>query len=208
MTLMSSAPLPTTLSDLKCLTPGQRWLRLWSVRWKRGEKSGDWTFASRKDPPMAATGRAEPDAVVIVPTWAEGGEKKLVVTREYRIPLAGDYYGFPAGLIEKGQTPVQAAERELGEETGLKIASIQKVSPPVFSSAGLTDESSVLVYCTVTGEPSKAGQEHAEDIDTLILGRGELMDLYHARGKFAGALLSLKLWPVLDAWLENEAPDR
>jgi ADP-ribose pyrophosphatase len=89
----------------------------------------------------------------------------------------------------------------LREETGLKIVSIQKVSPPVFSSAGLTDESSVLVYCTVTGTPSKAGQEHTEDIDTMILGRDELTDLYHARGKFEGGRLSLKLWPVLDAWL-------
>ncbi len=197
----------TELSNLKCLTPDQRWLKLWFVHWKRGDRSGDWTFASRKNPPMASTGKIEPDAVVVVPTWIErpdapqSAEKKLVVTREFRIPLAGDYYGFPAGLIEKGQTPVQAAERELREETGLKIVSIQKVSPPIFSSAGLTDESSVLVYCTVTGTPSKAGNEHTEDIDTLILGREELTDLYHARGKFEGARLSLKLWPILDAWL-------
>jgi len=203
---MSSAE-KTSLSDLQCLTPDQRWLKLWKVHWKRGDKTGDWTFASRKNPPMVATGKIEPDAVIVVPTWIErpdapqSGEKKLVVTREFRIPLAGDYYGFPAGLIEKGQTPVQAAERELGEETGLKIVSVQKVSPPIFSSAGLTDESSVLVYCTVTGTPSKAGNEHSEDIDTLILGRRELEDLYHVRGRFEGARLSLKLWPVLDAWL-------
>jgi len=201
---MSSAVEKTELSNLKCLTPDQKWLRLWNVNWKRGNKSGDWTFASRQNPPMAATGRAKPDAVVVVPTWVERAgatEKKLVVTREFRIPLAGDYYGFPAGLIEKGQTPVEAAERELREETGLKILSVEKVSPPVFSSAGLTDESSVLVYCTVTGTPSKAGQEHAEDIDTLILGREELKELHETRGRFAGAFLSLKLWPVLDAWV-------
>src|SRR5690349_9116901 len=126
MISMSSAAEKTSLSDLKCLTPDQKWLKLWSVHWKRCDKTGDWTFASRKNPPMAATGRIEPDAVVIVPTWVESensatpSEKKLVVTREFRIPLAGDYYGFPAGLIEKGQTPVQAAERELREETGLK----------------------------------------------------------------------------------------
>jgi ADP-ribose pyrophosphatase len=203
---MSSAG-KTSLSDLKCLTPDQRWLKLWKVHWQRGNKTGDWTFASRKNPPMAATGKIEPDAVVVVPTWIErpdasqSGEKKLVVTREFRIPLAGDYYGFPAGLIEKGQTPVEAAKRELGEETGLKIVSIQKVSPPIFSSAGLTDESSVLVYCTVTGTPSKAGNEHSEDIDTLILARKELEDLYHVRGRFEGARVSLKLWPILDAWL-------
>src|SRR5579859_5670614 len=188
-----SSPEKTTLSNLKCLTPDQKWLKLWLVHWQRGDKSGDWTFASRKNPPMPATGRIEPDAVVIVPTWVEhentpkAAEKKLVVTREFRIPLAGDYYGFPAGLIEKGQTPVEAADRELREETGLKILSVQKVSPPLFSSAGLTDESSVLVYCTVTGTPSKAGNEHSEDIDTLILTRRELEDLYHVRGRFEAA---------------------
>src|SRR5438045_2339284 len=111
MNSMSSPAEKTVLSDLKCLTPDQRWPKLWLVHWQRRDKTGDWTFASRKNPPRAATGRVGPDAVVVVPTWVEregaqeATEKKLVVTREFRIPLAGDYYGFPAGLIEKGQTP-------------------------------------------------------------------------------------------------------
>lgn len=197
--------IPTVLSNLFCLTPEEKWLKLWSVHWERGKKQGQWSFVSRKKTPMAVTGLIEPDAVVIVPTWTSSFEDRLVITKEYRIPLGGYYYGFPAGLIEKGQTPKETAIRELVEETGLTVLNIDKISPPVFSSAGMTDESSVLVYCTVTGTPSNAGQEEAEDIETLILGIDKLTDLHAQRGEFANARLSTKMWPILDAWLEKNS---
>lgn len=35
--------------------------------------------------------------------------------------LNGDHWGFPKGHAEKGESPKEAAERELHEETGMKI---------------------------------------------------------------------------------------
>lgn len=50
------------------------------------------------------------------------GEKLLLVRRSHR-PDAGKW-GFPGGKIERGETIVDAALRELGEETGVTATAI------------------------------------------------------------------------------------
>ncbi len=56
------------------------------------------------------------DAVIIVPVTLDG---EVVMTIEPRVHTKeGVGIGFPAGYIEKGETPIMAAKRELQEETG------------------------------------------------------------------------------------------
>ena len=91
------------------------------------------TGAAQCGQPTALQGGASVagDAVVVVPYHT--GYKKLVVTREFRVTL-GDYeYGFPAGLIEKGESVEQATRRELTEETGLSVTRFTRISPPVYT---------------------------------------------------------------------------
>ena len=56
-----------------------------------------------------------PDAAIIFPLTA-GGE--VVLVRQYRPPLETMELGLPAGLVEAGERPEDAARRELLEETG------------------------------------------------------------------------------------------
>jgi ADP-ribose pyrophosphatase len=127
-----------------------------------------WCFASRNDPPQCVPNvPAAPDAVVIVPFHA--GKNRLVIIREFRVPL-GDYqYGFPAGLVEKGESVETSAVRELREETGLTVTKWLKTSPPVYSSSGMTDESIAMAYVECSGEPSCQGNTASEDIETLMV---------------------------------------
>jgi ADP-ribose pyrophosphatase len=118
-------------------------------------------------------------AVNIVATMYDRIRKEhlLVVIKEYRIPI-GDYeWGFPAGLVENDESAVIAAERELKEETGLEIDSVLEVTPYVYNSAGLTNESSSIVYCVACGEPSDDLLERSEDIKTYLLNRRGVRDL-------------------------------
>lgn len=121
-------------------------------------------------------------AVVIVAVKefeSEEGEKfdKLIVIREYRVPIEGYQIGFPAGLIDEGETPEDAVRRELEEETGLKVEKIMHISPPVLSSAGLTDESVHMAYVRVSGEPNTDKLEASEDIETFLLDQDEITAL-------------------------------
>src|SRR4051812_37166295 len=114
-----------TISNLICLTPDEKFLKLYRVNWQRGDKKGTWTFASRKERPECIHGFEKPDAVVIVPLYEfPDGRNGFVITREFRVPLGDYYYGFPAGLIDKGESPEIAAVREMWEETGLEVVNI------------------------------------------------------------------------------------
>lgn len=55
-------------------------------------------------------------SAVILPIDEKG---RALLARQYRLP-AGDYlWEIPAGRMDPGETPLQAAKRELKEETGL-----------------------------------------------------------------------------------------
>ena len=60
----------------------------------------------------------QPDWVLILARTAEG---KWVMTEQYRHGTGKIALEFPAGIIDKGETPEQAALRELQEECGYCI---------------------------------------------------------------------------------------
>jgi ADP-ribose pyrophosphatase len=151
-----------------------------------------WRIACRQDAPKSVSGRFDlPDAVVIVPYHVE--KKKIVLIKEFRVPL-GDYqYGFPAGLMDPGETIEQTTIRELYEETGLAVLRIIRVSPPMYSSSGLTDESVALVYAECRGEPFRRENTGSEEIYPLTVSPAEAAALCGDRElKF-----DVKTWLIL-----------
>lgn len=170
-----------------------RWLNLFEVEYEHASgKRGRWQFVSRKSRPVLNADPLQPDAVFIVPLLKTAVGNRLVVTREFRVPL-GDYeYSFPAGLLEEGEDVQTAARRELAEETGLELNRILAASPPVVVSAGLADESVVIVFVECSGEPNTAGADGLEEIEVLILDYDEVRKLRRTPVK-----LSAKAWIVM-----------
>ena len=138
-----------------------------------------------------------PDAVVIVPFHNEND--KLVIIKEFRVPLGGYQYGFPAGLVDEGETIQQTCIRELKEETGLNITRIKKISPPVYSSSGMTDESVSMVYVECDGKPSNKGNTGSEDITTIFVSPPEASELC----KDSKIKLDVKTLLVLSSFAES-----
>ncbi|EGQ8537951.1 TPA: ADP compounds hydrolase NudE [Vibrio parahaemolyticus] len=82
---------------------------------------------------MKPSGR---DAVMVVPITEQGD---LLLVREYAAGTERYELGFPKGLIDPGETPHQAADRELKEEIGFgcKVLTPLKqviLAPSYFSS--------------------------------------------------------------------------
>jgi ADP-ribose pyrophosphatase len=170
----------------------ERWVNLFVRSYRHQGHEGRWCFASRHtgEPPAAS----HYDAVVIVPVLlAEGEPPRLVMVREFRVPV-GDYvYGLPAGLAEEGETPEAVARRELKEETGLEVGEVKKVSPSIYSSAGLTDESSVMVFVTARrGPDGERRLDRSEDMETVLLDYREVCELCDSPARVDG-----KAWVVL-----------
>lgn len=139
----------------------------------RDGSSSPYYMASRNDDGSsltAVTHTVRPNGVTIYSLL----DDKVVLVRQYRYPLGGYVYEFPAGLVEPGEDIAAAAVREMYEETGLVFTPIPSpFSRPYFSSVGMTDESCCLVFGRCQGTPTSIHQENTEDIQVVLADRAE-----------------------------------
>jgi ADP-ribose pyrophosphatase len=101
----------------------------------------------------------------------------VVLCNEFRpgVMVAGEYPyrdNLVAGAIDRGETPIQAAVREMREETGLELRQPEVIHQGAFVSSGGTSERIALVFGLVdTGEAGgvHGDKEQHEDILTVLL---------------------------------------
>lgn len=180
---MSKINKLTTLAETK-------FLNLYNAEYSnKGGNIKNWIIASRKEKENLEgvylnNKELQDDAVLIVPFHKE--EEKIVVIRQFRVPINSYIYEMPAGLIDKGESPQTAITRELKEETGLDVIEILKntVKGQLFLSPGMTDESVTSVFCTCGGNISKAYMEEDEDIEPILLSQKEAQELLIKDVKF------------------------
>jgi ADP-ribose pyrophosphatase len=170
----------------------ERWLNLFAAEFEHKGHAGRWVFASRQ--PTPHTGR-HCDAVLIVAILRNPGEAaRLVLIREFRIPVGGYVIGLPAGLIEAGESIEDTVRREVREETGLEVTAIERISPPLFSSSGMTDEAAAMAFVEVRGGPDARPQlEASEDLEVLLLDFDQVCRLCDD----SQASIDAKAWTVL-----------
>ena len=125
---------------------------------------------------------------------------KYILISEYRIPIKDREIGFPAGLIEEGESVENAVKREIKEETGLDLVKINKISPPVYSSSGMTDECVYIAYILVNGKLSTEFLESSEDIIPFVVDAADINVLLKNKSYKWGA----KAWVICDNIVQNE----
>ncbi len=163
-----------------------KYLSLYSADYiNKNGKLKNWTIASRKDletieNKFFKNEEDKIDAVVIVANHVE--ENKLVVIRQFRVPINGYVIELPAGLVDGNESFEEAVKRELKEETGLDLIDIDKegTKEKVYVSVGMTDESIALVKCTCSGIISKENLEEDEDIEVIMLNKEEAKKLINS----------------------------
>lgn len=143
----------------------------------RDGRATPYYMASRNPNPetlKAVTHHNKPDGVILYGVY--GPEKdRVVLIRQYRYPIGGFVYEFPAGLVEPGEDLLQSGIREMFEETGLSFTpkGAGSRSKPFFMSVGMTDESCGTVFGYCSGEPTNCHQEASEEIQVVIADRTE-----------------------------------
>lgn len=154
-------------------------------------------LTARKDTLRMRDGRINPEYYVLeYPDWinviAITEDGHFVMERQYRHGLQWEGYEIPAGVIEEGETPLEAAKRELQEETGYGGGNwtAHMVTSPNSST------STNLVHSFIaTGVKRISGQhlDSTEEISVHLMTREEVYGLM-LDGKIIQALMLAPLW--------------
>jgi len=156
-----------------------KWLSLKTLTYK--DKTGKerlWDSCTR----TTKSSSTKADAVVIVPLlkrYGQNDEIDTILVEQFRPPVNSYTVEFPAGLIDKDETPEQAALRELREETGYvgeACKTVPKVSRSTCMSPGLTDESVhiVVVMVDLDNPYNKDPQPNPDDGEFVQMKRVSL----------------------------------
>ena len=134
--------------------------------------------------------------VMDFPNWvnviAITQEGDFVMIDQYRHALGKTHYELVAGVVDEGETPLQAAMRELSEETGYEGGEWQafmQLSPNPTNHTNM----SYTFLATGVEKMREPHQEPSEDIHVHILTPDEVQQLLTS-GEIIQALHAAPLW--------------
>ena len=124
-----------------------------------------------------------PKSVVLVPVPETG---QVILVRQYRYAVNAHLWELPAGSVDDGETPEQAARRECHEEIGLVPTTVVRLSA-MYPTPGYCDEEMVFFRCSgLEKTDEQAHVDEDEDIEARtfevrdareMIRRGEIVDM-------------------------------
>ena len=160
---------------------------VWAGRFLTAKKRGRWEYVSRV---------GGISAVVIVAI----DDGHVLLVDQYRVPLGKRCLELPAGLIgdeagHEGDSAIEAAARELDEETGYRADKIT-VLGEFFSSPGMASEGFTLVRAEGLTRIGDGGGVAGEDIIVHRVPLATLPDFVAAK-RAEGMAMDVKLLLLL-----------
>lgn len=151
----------------------------------------------RHDQVRLPDGRINPEFYVLeYPDWvnviAITEDGLFVMERQYRQGLGKTCFEIPAGVMEKGETALEAARRELREETGYGEGTWEEI----MTVSGNCSTTSNLTHCFVAKGVKKISGQHldnTEDLCVHLLTLGQVRELLLS-DKIRQSLMAAPLW--------------
>lgn len=123
-----------------------KFLNMFAANYKTEDgKEYNYFFCSRRENKIGDLSVC--DAVKVLPYIKETNE--IIFIKNFRYAVNDYVYELPAGLVDANEDLIEAAKRELNEETGATAYRIEEMSEIGTTSAGLTDETIKLYYAYV-----------------------------------------------------------
>ena len=134
-----------------------------------------------------------PGASVMVPIFPD---QRILVERQFRYPVGATFIEMPAGKIDKGETPLQTARRELLEETGHEArewAWLTRLHPAI----GFASEVMEVFLCRDLVDAGQQQLDAGEFVELELVTLGWLIDELRA-----GRLSDVKT-QIVTFWLDR-----
>ncbi len=114
---------------------------------------------------------------------AVDAKKRILLVRQYRLPAESMMWELPAGRLDSGEKPLQAAKRELIEETGCRARTWKKLTSFYPSPGFLQEKMTIFLATGITqGEATPMDDEKIEcrwfspaEIDRMLRS-GKIID--------------------------------
>ena len=154
-------------------------------------------LTARRDTVQLPTGVIYPEYYVLeYPDWvnviAITTDGRFVMVEQYRHGLGGVYTELCAGCMEPGEDPLDAARRELAEETGYTGGTWEKF----MVISGNPSTTNNLTHCYIARGVQLTEAQHldkTEDIAVRLLTRDQILGMLQ-RDEMKQALMAAPLW--------------
>ena len=121
--------------------------------------------------------------------------RQAVLVRQYRHGLGGPSLELPAGVIEPAEAPIDAARRELREESGFESPALE----PLLSIAPEPARNTTRAHFFFARDAVRVSEQaldSGEDLEVLLVPAGELLELIDHGHIVHGAHIAA----ILSAW--------
>lgn len=170
---------------------GTKWLQLSALTYELAKDADKNQSARKWDVAQRTTKGANSaaDAVVVLAKLQldVGDDPRVLLVKQFRPPINAVAVELPAGLIDAGETPAEAALRELKEETGF-VGTVTRVSTPHCMSPGMTAETVIVVEVDITGQEKQA-LEDSEDVEVVSVPMRRMTEALNWLSKSEGCVV-------------------
>lgn len=137
-----------------------KFLNMFTANYKNEDgKDYNYFFCSRREHNLQNADVC--DAVKILPYISSTNE--IIFIKNFRYAFNDFLYELPAGLVDANENLLEAAKRELSEETGAIVLKATEISGIGSTSAGLTDETIKLYFAEV----ELNGKQHLDEFENI-----------------------------------------
>lgn len=151
-------------------------------------------LTARRDVVELPDGRINPEYYVIespdfVNVIAITRDGQFIMEKQYRHGKQCMSYELPCGVMEKGETPLQAAKRELLEETGYGNGKWTLILTTAENPSSMTN----TTYCFLATDVEPISEQHldaTEDLAVFFASRAEVMAMLQDGRIFQALMLA------------------
>ena len=153
-------------------------------------------LTARRDVVELPDGRINKEYYVLeYPTWinvtAITKDGQMVLVRQYRHALGQTNFEIVAGVVEQGESPLEAAKRELLEEASYGGGEWREIAVVSANPSTTTN----LTHCFLATGVEKISGQHldaTEDIEVYLFSQEEVKEMIR-RGDFVQSLMLVPL---------------